>query len=322
MTEETLATATPSETRQPTKDARPSGWKIILAFAAVYLIWGSTYLAIKFAIETLPPFLIASTRFFISGFSLYVLGRILGEGRPTWGQWRNAAVLGCLMFLGGNGLVFWAEQTVPSGIAALMIATVPLWMVGLDAVVFKRTVAGVVVWIGLVLGLLGVMVLLDPFGDADSRVPLPGAFALIAACFFWSLGSLWGRGSDLPKSLLLTSGMQMLGGAVGLLITSACFMEWNVLDIERVSAKSLWAVAYLSLAGGMVAFSCFFFLLRSCDTAVVSTYAYVNPVIAVGLGYWLGDESFTTATFLGASLVICAVILIVTFRPKPRAAAE
>ena len=301
--------ASPSESQR----RRPATWKIMLAFATVYVVWGSTYLAIRFAVETMPPFLMASGRWLVSGACLYTFAR-LNNPRPSLSQWGQAIALGSLLFLGANGLVCFAEQTVPSGVTALIIATVPLWMVGLDAFFFRKQRPRAVVWLGIALGLIGVAVLLDPFGGSPNRIDPFGAMAVCGACFFWSIGSLWGRSADLPASLLQAVGMKMLGGGLTLFVVGSCLGEWSVVDLDAISTKSLLALAYLIFIGGMLTFSTYFWLMRVCEASSVSTYAYVNPVIAVLLGTWLGNEPFTSKTLIGAILIVFSVLIIMSFR--------
>jgi drug/metabolite transporter (DMT)-like permease len=332
-----LTNATRSHLQSPTADTdhdrvdasvtsqspRPATWHILFAFVVVYVVWGSTYLAIRFAVETVPPFLICSARFLGSGLGLLLMARFTTKEKTTRIQWLNAVWIGGLLFLGGNGLVFWAETKVPSGIAALIVATVPLWIVGLDTLIFGARKPKAIAWVGFVMGLIGVAILVDPFGVAGVAIdPLRGG-AVVAACFCWALGSLLGRTVPQPKSLLLTVAMQMLGGGVCLFLFSAIAGEWSQFDIATVSSKSLWSLAYLIGIGGMLTFSCYSWLMRVCESSVVSTYAYVNPVIAVFLGCWIGHEPFTSATAFGAVLIVMAVILIVSMgRNKTELAAE
>jgi drug/metabolite transporter (DMT)-like permease len=321
---ESVLSAVPSagQLNERLEESRPAMWKVVVAFATVYIIWGSTYLAIRFAVETVPPFLMAGVRFVISGAGLYLLGRMTTSYRPSLAQWGNAATVGCLLFVGGNGLVCWSEQTVPSGIAALIVATVPLWIVALDTLWYRASTAGALVWLGVVVGLIGVAVLLDPFGDESHRVDPRGAAALFGACFFWSLGSLKGRSADMPRSLLQTVGMQMLGGGIALLIVGSCLGEWIRLDPEAITWKSVLSLVYLIVVGGMLTFSAYSWLMRVCDAAAVSTYAYVNPVIAVFLGTWLGNEPFTSTTLIGAALILLSILMIFVYRQQRKASAS
>ena len=279
---------------------------ILLAFAAIYLIWGSTYLVIKFAIETIPPFLMAGTRFLLAGLLLYAVLRWSGVARPTWSQWRSAGFLGILMMCGGNGLVTWSEQMVPSALAALMVTTVPLWMVALDALFYGGPKPTGRVLFGLGLGLLGVVVLVGP---SEGAVHPTGAVVLLIATFLWAQGSLRGRSAHLPKSPWMTAALQMIGGGLVLFVMATATGEWQRFDPAGISAVSLWSLAYLIFAGSIVALSAYVYLLRETTAASVSTYAFVNPVFALFLG-WLAGETLNARSFVGAALVIGAVVLI------------
>lgn len=279
---------------------------ILLAFAAVYVIWGSTYLVIRFAIETIPPFLMAGSRFLVAGVLLYVALRWSGVARPSLAQWRSAAFLGILMMCGGNGLVTWAEQMVPSALTALMVTTVPLWMVALDALFYGGPKPSGKVLFGLGLGLAGVVMLVGP---SDGAVHPTGAIVLLVATFLWAQGSLRGRSATLPRSPWMTAALQMVGGGVVLLVMATMSGEWQRFDPASVSAVSLVSLAYLVVFGSIVALSAYVYLLRETTAASVSTYAFVNPVIALFLG-WLVGEPLNARSFAGAALVIGAVVLI------------
>lgn len=279
---------------------------VLLAFAAVYLIWGSTYLVIRFAIETIPPFLMAGGRFLIAGLVLYAALRWRGVERPSWAQWRSAAFLGVLMMCGGNGLVTWAEQTVPSALAALMVTTVPLWMVALDALFYGGPKPTGRVLAGLGLGLAGVVLLVGP---SEGTVHPVGAVVLLLATFLWAQGSLRGRGAHLPKSPWMTAALQMIGGGLVLFVMATATGEWQRFDPAGISMLSMVSVAYLIVFGSIVALSAYVYLLRETTAASVGTYAFVNPVIALLLG-WMVGEPLNGRSFLGAALVIGAVVLI------------
>lgn len=294
-----------------------TGW-IILAFALVYIVWGSTYLAIKFAIETLPPFLMAAARFLAAGAVLYALVR-RGGTAPTFRQWCNAAIVGGLLLLGGNGLVCWAEQSVPSGLAALLIATVPLWMVGLDTLLFRAPRPSLRVVLGITVGLFGVAVLLNVFSVGGERVAVGGAIALLAACVLWSLGSLISRKVDLPSSPFQAVAMEMIAGGALLALTGTLLGEWPQVNLAAISLKSALSLLYLIVFGAIIALSAYVWLLRVCEPAKVATYAYVNPVIAVMLGYFFANESISKTTVIGAILIVFSVALV-TLAPRREAA--
>lgn len=293
--------------------------RLVAAFAAVYLIWGGTYLAIRFAIESMPPFLMAATRFLVAGSLLYGWMRVRGEARPTRGQWKAAALVGALLFLGGNGGVTWAEQHIPSSLAASLIATVPMWIVLLDWLRPGGVRPGAQVIMGLLVGFVGVVLLVGPRGGgAHEQVNPLGAAAVLLAALFWASGSLASRGAGLPSSALLSSGMQMLIGGALLLAAGTVTGEWARFDVGAITPRSWLALLYLIFLGAMVAFGAYAWLLRVSTPARVATYAYVNPVIAVFLGWSLGNEPLTAQTLVAAACIIGAVAVITTYRARPR----
>ena len=298
----------------PEREA-PAG-RIVLAFAAIYVLWGSTYLAIRFAVETLPPFLMAGTRHLTAGLLLYTWNRLRGEPRPTARDWRLAAVIGALLLLGGNGLVSWAEQRVPSGLAALIVASVPLWMTVLEAGRRRQAPGGAVV-AGLALGLvsLGWLVLPSRFGG-NGHVDALGAGALVLASLSWAIGSLYSRTVRFTASTFLAVAMEMIAG--GLILWGAGLLtgEGGRLHVWAVSARSLGALAYLVVFGSLAGFSAYMWLLKVTTPARVSTYAYVNPMVAVFLGWALAGESVTLRTALSALGVVGAVAMIIRYGGK------
>ncbi|MFQ5495609.1 MAG: drug/metabolite exporter YedA [Phycisphaerae bacterium] len=290
-------------------------WMVWAAFAAVYTIWGSTYLAIRVAVETLPPFLMGGVRFVIAGGVLYAWTRLRGAPRPRAIHWRSAAIVGGLLLLGGNGGVCWAEQRVSSGVAALLVSAVPFWMVFLNWARPRGVRPGAVQVVGLVVGFLGVTLLINPgSANADSAVDLWGAGALIVASLLWATGSLYSRRAPQPASQLQATAMQMLAGGVLLSLTAIASGEWTNLNASAVSLQSLVALAYLIVFGALVGFTAYIWLLRASTPARVSTYAYVNPVVAVVLGWWLLDEPLGPRTFGAMAIIVMAVVLITTYR--------
>ena len=291
-------------------DASVSRSRVIAAFAAVYIIWGSTYLAILFAIETLPPFLMAGSRFLVSGALLYGVARARGAERPERRNWAATAVIGALLLLGGNGGVVWAEQRVPSGLAALLVATVPVWMVTLEWLRGGlRPTRGVVA--GLMLGMAGLTLLIGPGEFAGGRgADTLGAIVLVAASLSWATGSIYSRSAPLPKSPILTTGMEMLAGGVLLTLLGLATGELGRLDLAAASTKSWLALLYLVLFGSLVGFTAYIWLLKVSTPAKVSTYAYVNPVVAVLLGWLFANEPLTLRTLLAAAVIIAGVALI------------
>lgn len=295
----------------------PSTSRLVLGFAVVYVVWGSTYLAIRVAVESLPPFLMAATRFFVAGAVTFAWLRLRGVPSPTALQWRNTAVVGTLLLLGGNGLVTWSEQWVPSGIAALIVAAMPLWM-GLLVWIFEPGVRpGARGVAGILLGFAGVAVLVNPRGElgADPSILL-GSMVLLVAPLLWACGSLYSRHVDTPKNLFLSTAMQMLAGSAALLVVGTVSGEWRSLDLAHVTTASLLALVYLIVFGSLIAFSAFVWLLRVTTPAKVTTYAYVNPVVALFLGWLILGEAISTQTFVAAGIIIAAVFLMTTDRPK------
>lgn len=300
-------------------DHQPSKASITAAFAAVYVVWGSTYLAIRFGVETIPPFIMAGTRFVFAGLLLYAWARYRGASPPTLIEWRSAAIIGILLLFVGNGGVSWAEQTVPSGIAALLVATVPMWIVMLDWLMHgtSRPRPGVVV--GLAVGFIGVLMLIGPDQILGyNQFDLMGVGVLLIATISWAIGSLYSRRAILPSSPLLATSMEMLAGGMVLWLTAALTGEFENFSLDHVSVRSWLSVAYLSVFGSIVGFTAYVWLLRVAHTAHVATYAYVNPVIAIFLGWALAGERFTNQMFVAAMVIVAAVVLIITNQSKQK----
>ena len=298
--------------RDTGKHRRPaSRTELTVAFAAVYVLWGSTYLAIRFGVETIPPFVLAGLRHLTAGLILYALVRRRGAPRPSAKHWRSAAVIGGQLLHGGNRHVTWAEQRVPSGLAALIVASVPIWMTVLDAAQHRQRPHGVVV-LGLALGLGGIAFLVAPgqFAGGTHIDPL-GAAALLTAALFWAIGSLYSRRAALPSSTFLATAMEMIAGGVLLMATAAATGEWGAFSPAAVSTRSLLSLGYLIVAGSLLGFTAYVFLLGATTPARVSTYAYVNPIVAVLLGWLLAGETVTPRTFLAATVIVSAVALII-----------
>ena len=295
----------------------PSAGRVALAFAAVYVLWGSTYLAIRFGVETIPPFLMAGTRHLAAGVLLYACMRARGAPRPEPRHWKSAAIIGGLMLLGGNGLVTWAELRVPSGIAALIVASVPIWMAILDGIQ-RRARPGAAVIGGLLLGLAGIALLVAPGRFAgNGHVDPIGALALLTASLCWSTGSLYARRAPLPASTLTATAMEMIAGGACLWITGLFFGEGSRLDLSAVSPRSILSLAYLIVFGSLIGFTAYVWLLKVSTPARVSTYAYVNPIVAVALGAVFAGEAITPRIALAALVIVGAVALIITARARP-----
>jgi len=298
----------------------PSRTELVLAFAAVYVLWGSTYLGIRVGVETIPPFLLAGTRHLTAGLLLYGWLRLRGAAAPQRRQWIPAAVIGTLMLLGGNGLVTWAEKRVPSGIAALIVASVPIWMTVLDGLHRGERPHGVVL-LGLAVGLGGIAFLVAPGRFAGGgHVDSLGAAALLTAALLWSIGSLYARRAKLPSSTLLSTAMQMVAGSVALFVASALAREWKGFSPAAVSSRSALALVYLIVAGSLLGFTAYVFLLKATTPARVSTYAYVNPIVAVLLGWALLGEALTPRILIAAAIIVAAVALIIRHGAQRKAA--
>lgn len=279
--------------------------KLILAFACIYVVWGSTYLAIRLAVETLPPFLMAGTRFLLAGAFLYVWSARRGSPQPTARHWRNAVIAGIPLFVMGNGGVSWAEQTFPSGLAALVVATLPAWLLLFDWLSGGRRGPRPIEVTGIGLGLAGVAVLATP---AEGGSPI-GVAVLVGASIAWAGGSLFSRYADLPSSPVRTAGMQMLAGGAVMVALGPVLGETSRLSLAAVSPDSVLAFAYL-VAAAIVALPAYQWLLTVSSPALVGTYAFVNPVVAVALGWAAMDEPLTARTALAVVLVVAGVALL------------
>lgn len=295
----------------------PARWRVPAAFAAVYIIWGSTYLAIRFAVETLPPFLMAGTRFLIAGTILYAIMRRRGAPAPICLHWRSAFIVGALMLLAGNGGVVWAEQVVPSSIASLMVATVPLWMVIFNWVRGDRIRPTAGVAAGLAMGMVGILLLVSAGrGGGGQMFNAAGLVVLSVGSLSWAIGSLYSRRAPLPSEALLGTGMEMLAGGALLFLAGLVTGEAGHIAWQNVSSRSVLALVYLILLGSLIGFSAYIWLLRNSTPARVSTYAFVNPIVAVFLGWGLGGEPLTARTLIAAAVIVGGVALITTYQPR------
>ena len=303
----------------PTTAVTPTRASIVLAFAAVYLVWGSTYLAIRWVLESLPPLFTAGLRFLLAGAVLLAWAwfseRSRPEGRERVGlsQWKWSVVVGGLLFLGGNGAVMWAEQRVTSGVAALMVAFMPCCLVLLEWLGPARKVPAALTVVGLVTGTAGLVLLVGlPVTGAPGggRVDLVGAIVLLLGSFAWAAGSLVARSAPLARSHVRNSGMQMVGGGVLLTIAGLAMGEWSRLQAAHVTQASVLAWLYLVTFGSLVGFTAFAFLMRTVSPAKVATYAYVNPVVAVLLGWALASEPVTPRILIASAVIVGAVVMI------------
>jgi drug/metabolite transporter (DMT)-like permease len=290
---------------------------IILAFAAIYVIWGTTYLGIRVAVETIPPFFMAGARFLFAGMLIFIILRVRNVPMPNRFHWRSAVFIGALLLVGGNGLVTWSEQQVSSSTAALVVATVPLWIALLNWLIFKGTRPGKRVTIGLILGLIGIGLLVGPgqiLGTASFS--LTALLILLLAPILWSVGSLYSRQADLPENTFMVTAMEMLAGGALLLVAGLVSGEMSRLNVAEFSTRSLVALLYLTIFGSIVAFTTYIWLLKQVPATKVSTYTYVNPVFAIVLGWLILSETITATTIAAVIIIIMAVILITAAGPK------
>jgi drug/metabolite transporter (DMT)-like permease len=289
----------------------PLRWRIVAAFAAIYLIWGSTYLAIRFAIETIPPYLMGGIRFLIAGGLLYGVLRWRGVRPPSRRQWRAALIVGGLLLFAGNGGVIVAEQFVPSSLAALIVALVPLWMVLLNWKWGDRIRPSSGTALGVGLGVLGIGLIAAPGASAAGSAVNPiGLVILIVASLSWSIGSLYSRRAQLPSNALLSTAMEMLMGGVLMLIAGLLLGQGGQIRLDHVSFLSLAALTYLVIFGSLIGFTAYVWLLKVSTPARVSTYAFVNPIVAVFLGWLLAGEELEPRILIAAAIIILAVMLI------------
>ena len=303
----------------------PSRLALIAGFATIYLVWGSTYLGIRIAVETLPPFLMASGRFFVAGalIATYIAATKGFSAKPH--QWRDNILIGGFLLLGGNGLVSWSEQKVPSGIATLIVSVGPLFIVLLDWAVFayfkdgkRGTRPNVLTFVGLALGFAGLVLLVGPDISRQGAAGLDPwrVLGLIGACFCWSAGSIYTRYAHEPAEPFTASAIQMLGGCTWLFLVSLLMGEPFHFHLDAVSARSVLAWGYLIVAGSLIGFTTFIWLMKHSTPAKVSTYAYVNPIVAVFLGWQILHEPISPRLFLAAVVIIAGVALITFSRSR------
>lgn len=300
----------------------PASWKILLAFSIIYFVWGSTFLAIRIGVHEVPPFLLASLRFLLAGFILYGVMILRGERSPRWREWASACLLAMLIFVFDYGLLFWAEQRVPSGIAAVMMATIPVFM-ALSEILFLRTQKLTIrLTLALLIGIAGVAVLVShALHLGGIPVDRAGAAALIVGSISWSIASVLTKKLPLPPSKPMSSGVQMLAGGILLAIAAAFLGEFRDFHPLAVSGRAWFSLLYLVVAGSVIGFTAYVWLLHHESPTKVGTYAYVNPVVAVLLGYFAAGESLGLRTILGTICVLISVVLI-TLGPAKKTAKE
>jgi len=298
---------------------------VIAAFAALYIIWGSTYLAIRYAVTTIPPFLMGGVRFLIAGSILYGWSRLRGAEAPTRAHWRAALVTGVLLLVGGNGAVIWSEQHVASGLVALIVAIVPLWMVVFDWLRPGGTRPPPAVFVGLALGLVGLTLLIGPDAIArhgPSPLDVRAALVPVFGSMLWALGSIFSRYAPRHASAQLATGMQMLAGGATFLVVSVIAAEPAHFRVAAISMPSLAGFLYLVTFGSLLGFTAYIYLLGATTAAKAATYAYVNPIVAVILGWAVAGEPFTPMMLVAAAIILAGVALITLARPGKTAKNE
>jgi drug/metabolite transporter (DMT)-like permease len=315
-------TSTEDSTRQGVDTPQAQGHArmstlVLIAFAAVYVVWGSTYLAIQIGIESFPPLLLAGFRHLSAGLILYPILRWKTGIRPTAGHWKTAIVTGFLLLFVGNGGVSWAEQTVPSGVAALLVATVSLWLVILDWLRPRGVRPVFRVVFGILMGFSGLVLLVGPAQLGGSgRVDPGGAGILVVASLGWAIGSLYSKHGGMPSSPLLSVAMQGLAGGVVLILVGLFTGEFRALHFAAITMRSWLALAYLIVFGSGIGFTAYIYILQKSTAARVATYAFVNPVVALFLGWLIAGETISLRTALAAGVILTAVILVIT-APHP-----
>lgn len=301
---------------------RPATWRVLLAFAIIYFVWGSTFLAIRVGVREVPPFLLASMRFTIAGAALYAWLRAKGTPSPAPREWRSATLLAIFIFVGDYGLVFWAERRVPSGITAVMLATIPVFMALGEIIVLRTQRFTARLGLALLMGMGGVAVLVGRMAGSGEAIDTAGASALILAALSWSVAAPLSRKLPLPASKAMSSGAQMLAGGILLMLTAAALGEFRGFHVRAVSVGAWLSLAYLIVAGSIVAFTAYVWLIHHESPTKVGTYAYVNPVIAVLLGYFFAGEKLGLRTIMGTLLVLASVVVITTAPRTQEASAQ
>ena len=291
---------------------RPDRVKLVMAFFFIYFIWGSTYLAIVYAIDTIPPFIMAGIRFTLAGAILFIFLKLRGIPTPGLKQFWQLSVVGTFLFLGGNGLVVWAEQYIASGLAALLVALLPLWMIALDWLWAGGPPPTLRGCLGITMGIVGVIVLLDPGQLATTNIHMSGAMMTLLASILWAIGSIYSKKFSQPESIFMSAACQMIGGGIAILLTSLILGEWSHFSPTEISTVSVAAFCYLLFFGSIVAISSYVYLLKHASAASVSTYAFVNPAIAIFLGWVIADEVINLHIISGAMIILAGVVLVIT----------
>jgi drug/metabolite transporter (DMT)-like permease len=287
--------------------------RIILAFLAIYVLWGSTYLSIRIMVETVPPLFAAGLRFCIAGAVLYVGSILAGEAHPSRREWRSITTLGAFMFLFAYGGLFWSEKTLPSGFTSVLVATIPVWTLLIEVFVFKRSRLSGAALGAIFLGFAGVVILV---GDrAAGHITLIPCLVILGCELSWSFGTALNSRLALPESKRISAAGQMLTGGMMLLAGSALLGEMH--PPPHLSMRALGALAYLVVAGSLIAFTCYEWLLHRMPATTVTSYAYVNPIVALAIGHWLGNEALTAHTIVGSIIILASVAAILRRKPQP-----
>ncbi len=304
--------------------------KLYLCFFLIYFIWGSTYLAIRYAIASIPPFLMAGLRFFLAGMLMYFFLRWRGVPAPAWSQYWRLAVVGVFLFLGGNGLVVWAEQTIDSGLAALLVSTLPLWLILLDWLWANGPAPQLRAVFGILLGIVGTVLLIKPalvlpwLAESTAETDATGSGAqqalaslvVVFASVLWAIGSIYSKKFVKPHSVFMSAACQMTGGGLSLLLVASVQGEWSQFNPAAISWVSLAGFSYLFCFGSMVAISAYVWLLQNASASAVSTYAFVNPLVALLLGWLIASEPLTMTIIIGAGVILAGVMLVITTPPR------
>lgn len=293
----------------PTGKGGAPRWRVGLSFATLYIVWGTTYLGIRFAVESLPPMLMGAARFLVAGAVLYPIMRLSGNPAPKPVQWRSALIVGAFLMVGGQGGVAWAERRIPSGLAAALVATMPLWMLVVNWMRPRGQAPDARLVTGILAGFAGVVLLVAPWQTNARDVDIWGILAVVGGALSWAVGSLYSTTARLPRSHLLATAMQMLAGGVLLLLVATARGEWQMLDWGAVSLRSLLALAYLVVFGSLIGLTTYTWLLTVRPPSQVSTYSYVNPVVAVFLGWLLAGEHFSARMLLAIAIILGSVVL-------------
>jgi drug/metabolite transporter (DMT)-like permease len=298
-------------------ETRPPSWKILFAFSMIYFVWGSTFLAIRVGVHEVPPFVLAAVRFFTAGLVMYAWLRVKGTPAPSRREWISASGLGALIFLLDYGCLFWAEQRIPSGVTAVILATIPVCIALLEIIFLRTQKLTLRLGMALAIGVFGVAVLVNrSFSFGEAPIDRTGAIALLFASATWSIATILTRRVPLPESKAMSAAAQMLTGGALLFVLAAVTGEFSGFKPQAVSGNAWFALVYLIIAGSIIGFTAYVWLLHYESPTKVGTYAYVNPVVAVALGYFFGGEAVGPRTLLGTLLVLVSVVTITTMKKR------